>query len=127
MDDNAKFKTGAAITHRMRIQVLLAAWAVMFSVCKAEARILYDFERPEDLAALDIRGDSMQPLRDYISLDGRYATSGKYALRIQVPAWEEGMRDALWMHLALPRGEGEMGRYDRLIIDATRPRQPFPG
>jgi hypothetical protein len=87
------------------------------------ARVLHDFERPEDLAALDIRGDSMQPLKDYISLDGAYASSRENALRIQIPAWEQGMRNALWMHFVLPRGEGEMGRYDRLVIDATNPTE----
>jgi hypothetical protein len=85
------------------------------------ARVLYDFERPEDLAAIDIRGDSMQPLKDYISLDERYATSGENALRIQVPVWNKDMPPALWMHIPLPREKGEMGRYDRVVMEVTNP------
>jgi hypothetical protein len=103
----------------MKIRVLLAACVTLTGVGQAEGRFLYDFEQPEELAAIRIPDAVRGPADELLALSDRYVTSGAHSLRIAAPAWKEGLPPGLHFRFNLPHEQ--MASYDRLVVDMTNP------
>lgn len=92
--------------------------AVALTCLPAAGTVLLDFEDEADAARFhDENGTANRAFP--VNREGRYATSGEYALCFRTPKWQPGMGE--WPAVELTPPLTDWSAYDRLAWDLTNP------